>query len=119
MKCSKTINQLTGSERKRLIAEIQGANKEFLEQQCKDIRIRITCNLFKLFSLAANESCGLGAKRLISIFEEVNNLIDKSKEDEIFWQHVEARVRQILGADEYYKYFTDNPFNLEIRSNEQ
>ena len=120
MKCnSKIISQLSASERKRLINTIKEANGDFLKQQCSDMKIRITNNLFKLFCVSANESCGIGSKRIIKIFNEINNLIDKSKEDEIFWQHLEGRCRQILGDKDYYDNFTDNPFNFDVEEKKQ
>lgn len=117
MKCSKTINQLSGSERKRLMNEIQKANGEFLEEQCQKMKVRITNNLFKIIIVAANESCGLGAKRIERILLRLNELVQESETDEVFFPHIENNCKQILGFEIYSKYFTDEKFDL--RSNEQ
>ena len=112
MKCSKTINQLSGSERKRLMNEIQKANHEFLEEKCKEMRVRITNNLFKLFVIASNEAVGLGTKRIERILQELNKRVIESENKEESWLLFDEECKQVLGKETYYKYFTDTEMKL-------
>lgn len=119
MKCSKTINQLSGSERKRLMNEIQKANGEFLEEQCKIIRNRVTNNLFKIVVATINENFGFGKERIEKLLQCINQKVVNSENKEEFWLLTEEQCKKILTKEVYFNYFTDEPFKLEIRSNEQ
>lgn len=114
MKCSKTINQLTGSERKRLIAEIEKANGEFLEQQCKIIRNRMVNNLFKIVVATINEEFGFGRERIEKLLQGINQKVINSENREEFWLLTEEQCKKILTKEVYFNYFTDEPFKFYI-----
>lgn len=113
MKCgTKTIAQLTPQQRKRLIDEVQKGNELFLKGQCARMRAEITNNLFKLFVISANETCGIGKERLEKILATLNSHVIESEKDEIFWQHVDSACKRILGEEKYKLYFREVPFEL-------
>lgn len=84
-------------------AQYQAIHNEMRSQQ-----EGITRRLMKLVCVVLNESEGFGRDRLRRVLSKVTILADESQDDEIFWGHVDKRMRQ-LGisesemADENYK----------------
>lgn len=67
------------------------AIKNELQRQHEDITRRI----MKLVCIALNESEGFGSERLHRVLSAITNLADESNDDEIFWGHVDRRIRQL------------------------
>ena len=77
-------------ERERVRDEV---GKE-LRKQSGDLTRRI----FKLFCLALNEKYGFGKDRLQNVIQTVNHFASERELDEVFWSHVDERMKQ-LGMD--------------------
>lgn len=62
-----------------------------IERQTKDLSRR----LFKLFCIALNQEYGFGKDRLLKVIKTVNDLSSYRETDEVFWSHVDERVKQL------------------------
>lgn len=74
-------------ERERIRSEV---GKE-LRKQSSDLTRRI----FKLFCLALNDQHGFGKKRLQNVIKVVNYFALEREMDEVFWTHVDERMKQL------------------------
>lgn len=114
----KLINDLSLAERKKLSEKLdEEFNKRFSEHVDKAHEIMM-CNLFKLMVIVLNDKMGFGKSRIISVLDGMGELIQKAKTDEIFWIHVERRIKQILGEGKYNLYFKDLPYEIEVNLND-
>lgn len=110
----KLINDLSMTERQKLSKKLdEEFNKRFLEHIDKAHEI-IMCNLFKLMVVALNEQCGFGESRIIKVLDGMGDLVKRAKDDEIFWEHVEKRIKQIMNENKYYLYFKDLPHEIKV-----
>lgn len=113
MKCNiKRLSSLAPSERKKILDGVEQWNKEFLENEMQKMYVVVGNNLFKLFLVAANETCGLGKVKLERILQKLGQFLDNKEKDEIFMEHIEEQSKKIMTKEIYDKYFVDVPFNF-------
>ena len=106
MKCNcKTINNLSFSERQKLRAALSEYETKFLQEESDKLKLIITNNLLKITAVACNESLGIGKQRLAKIFDNIYKLINDSKTDEVFFEHVDKVCLDIFGKQNFDKYF--------------
>lgn len=79
---------LTRKERSRLEQEARAVCAKELEKQRDDLSRR----LFKLMLYSLNEKFGFGEKRAKKALVAMTRLVEKSKDDEVFWEHVDRVV---------------------------
>lgn len=116
MKCNlhnKTLEQLSPGEKKKLYTALDEYNAQYLKQERDRLGIVITDNLLKLIVIAANEEAKLGRQRLTRIIKKTQSLIYHSKEDEIFFEHVDRRVKQIIGEDLFKEFFVNTEIEID------
>ncbi len=74
---------------------ISKAQHQAIHSEMRRQQEGITRRLMKLMCIALNESEGFGNKRLHRVMSVVTMLADDSQQDEIFWTHVDRRIRQL------------------------
>ncbi len=117
MKCminNKTFSQLAPGEREKLINALDEYNKEYLKREEEQLKILITDNLMKLMVIACNEAAKIGGQRMTRIINKAEELIYHSSQDEIFFEHVDTRVKQILGEKVFNNFFKNAQVEIEI-----
>lgn len=113
MKCRyKILKQLTGSERNRLLDEIEKANKTFLSEEAERIRYSVVNNIFKIIVATSNDEFGFGRERIERLLKAINKKMAEVESKEEFWLLTEEKCKRILTKNIYDKYFTDEKFNL-------
>lgn len=116
MKCNlknKTLEQLAPREKKKLYEALEEYNVKYLKQERDKLGIVITDNLLKLIVIASNEEAKLGKQRLTRIIKKAQSLIYHSKEDEIFFEHVDRQVKQILGEETFKEFFVNTEIEID------
>lgn len=116
MKCNlknKTLEQLAPSEKKKLYEALEEYNVKYLKQERDKLGIVITDNLLKLIVIASNEEAKLGKQRLSRIIKKAQSLIYHSKEDEIFFEHLDQAVKQILGEELFKEFFVNTEIEID------
>ena len=117
MKCminNKTFSQLAPKEKQKLLDALDAYNKEYLERETRRLQILITDNLMKLMVIACNETAKIGGQRMTRIMNKAEELIYHSSQDEIFFEHVDTRVKQILGEKVFDNFFKNAQVEIEI-----
>ena len=74
---------------------ISKAQHQAIYNEIRNQQEGITRRLMKLMCIALNESEGFGNHRLHRVLGVVTLLADESQQDEIFWTHVDRRIRQL------------------------
>lgn len=106
MKCNcKTINNLSPAERKKLKQALTTYETKFLQEEADRLKLIITSNLLKVTAVACNETLGIGKQRLERILNHIYKLISDSTKDEAFFEHVDKTCLDILGKQNFDKYF--------------
>lgn len=109
MNCNyKTVKALTCSERAKLEKELKKYSEKYLEEVFESKKVEFTNNIFKLFVVSSNTSCGIGKNRTLKIFYEINRLMEESEKDEIFWYHIDNQCKKILGDSTFNNFLGVN-----------
>lgn len=74
--------------------KVKRAADEYVRENLADIIRRI----FKILAIVLNEQYGFGKVRIGRVLAAVNEAAADQQRDEVFWSHVDARVKQ-LGFD--------------------
>lgn len=76
-------------------------SKKIIEQEAErileDQSVRKMRQIYKVICYALNRGFGFGAGRLCKLIAEVDQLIEESKRDEIFWTHLDRVVIDEIG----------------------
>ncbi len=88
-------------ERKKLENEIHKYGEQYLKEYFDKQKVFITNNIFKLFVVSSNNSCGIGKSRILKIFSCINKMMSDSEKDEIFWYHIDKSCEKILGEETF------------------
>ena len=76
--------------------------RETVEQNLDENRTEYARHYMMLMAICLNETEGFGERRLQRVFDALNCLVQgEAPQDEIFWEHVETRCKQ-LGLSEYF-----------------
>lgn len=75
-------------------ARVRAAVDDEFQRQARHLMRR----MFKLFCMALNERYGFGRYRLSSVLQYVGDVAKEREHDEVFWTHVDERMKQ-LGMD--------------------
>lgn len=106
MKCNcKTINNLSPAERRNLKQALTNYENKYLQEESDKLKLIITSNLLKILAVACNETLGIGKQRLEKILDHIYKLISDSAKDEVFFEHVDKACLDILGKQNFDKYF--------------
>lgn len=97
---------MTSQLRKSVNKDIERYAKLEVERQ-SEVMIR---KFFKLGAWVLNEDFGFGHDRIMKFVRQVSVLIDKSREDEIFWEHIDRQIvdRLDIPFDRDYTDFKRN-----------
>jgi hypothetical protein len=82
---------LVTNKQKKVIAE-------FLEEEHTKKSEGNMRRILKVFCLVLNEDHGFGKGRLPKVIQKVSRISEDREKDEVFWQHVDMRMKQ-LGLD--------------------
>lgn len=81
--------------RKEIDAYAKQRVAEYYEQQAEDV----TRRNFKVFFAALHKCHGHGAIRNARTFLEITDLLQKAKEDPVFWGHIDRYNKKYSGLD--------------------
>lgn len=102
----KTVRSLTPTERRKLSKELEQYYSQYIAKNKRIIEIATILTTLKVFVVACNRVLGIGEKRLKKLFDEMMTTInEQSLTDEIFEEHLDKECIQILGKEEFEKYF--------------
>ena len=62
---------------------------EYINQRAEQQNEITTRKIFKLFCYCLNKDFGLGKDKLTRLIDSVDELLDVSRDDEVFWEHVD------------------------------
>ena len=88
MKARIKASSIATNKQKELAREL--VREEMRKQEQGNVR-----RLFKLMCLSLNEECGYGKKRLGYLLARISENAALHERDEVFWTHVDQRMKQI------------------------
>ena len=68
----------------------------------------ITRRIFKTVLFVLHKGFGFGHRRAMKVFDKLNDVIEHSNEDEVFWEHLDRTVIDKLGIPFEVRDYTDN-----------
>lgn len=86
------VPKFSSAARKQMLSEVEievkKAWEKIVDEQTKDITRRV----IKTIIYVLHTEYGYGPKRMPEIFKSFTEMIDKSRNDEVYWEHIDRDV---------------------------
>lgn len=101
------IPKISGNDRKRLLSEVEIEVKKAWEKVEEEKTIDITRRVLKTIIYTLNTEYGYGIKRISRLFNSFTKMLEESRKDEVYWEHIDRVVIEKLGLP-FERDYTNN-----------
>ena len=101
------IPKISGNDRKKLLSEVEIEVKKAWEKVEEEKTIDITRRVLKTIIYTLNTEYGYGIKRISRLFNSFTKMLEESSKDEVYWEHIDRVVIEILGLP-FERDYTNN-----------
>ena len=101
------IPKISGNDRKRMLSEVEIEVKKKWEEVEQEKSTDITRRVLKTMIYVLNTEYGYGIKRITRLFNSFTKMLEKSSEDEVYWEHIDRVVVVKLGLP-FERDYTNN-----------
>lgn len=101
------IPKISGNDRKRLLSEVEIEVKKAWEKVEEEKTIDITRRVLKTIIYTLNTEYGYGIKRISRLFNSFTKMLEESRKDEVYWEHIDRVVVDKLGLP-FERDYTNN-----------
>ncbi len=100
------VPHFSGNEKKKMKAEIKFEVDKAWKQMEEQKEHELTRRILKTIICVLHEKHGYGIKRLSVSMNDFTEKLDKSSEDEVYWEHIDRIVIDKLGIP-FERDYTD------------
>ena len=101
------IPKISGNDRKRMLSEVEIEVKKAWEKVEEEKTIDITRRVLKTIIYKLNTEYGYGIKRITRLFNSFTKMLEESRKDEVYWEHIDRVVVDKLGLP-FERDYTNN-----------
>ena len=101
------IPKISGNDRKRMLSEVEIEVKKAWEKVEEEKTIDITRRVLKTIIYNLNTEYGYGIKRISRLFDSFTKMLEESRKDEVYWEHIDRVVIDKLGLP-FERDYTNN-----------
>ena len=101
------IPKISGNDRKRMLSEVEIEVKKAWEKVEEEKTIDITRRVLKTIIYTLNTEYGYGIKRITRLFNSFTKMLEESRKDEVYWEHIDRVVVDKLGLP-FERDYTNN-----------